>query len=348
MPMPPMPPMPPIPPMPPMASALSSLGSSTTTASAVVKREATPDASSNAVRTTLVGSMMPAPIIWTYSLRMASYPKSSLPSTTFWTTTAASTPAFWAICMQGCLSALRTIPTPVRWSSFSVLTLSSEGRQRSRAVPPPGTMPSSTAARVAFRASFTRSFFSFTSTSLEPPTRSTATPLARRASRSPSFSFSYSELLSSISSLICPTRRSMSSFLPLPLSSSVSSLVMSTSPTWPRSDACTSSSLMRLASSPNTMPPVATAMSCSVALRLSPKPGAFTAATCRPTLSLLSTKVLSASPSTSSAMMTKGRRWELASSRAGMMACTFEIFFSLSNSRASWNSTLAPLLVLMK
>jgi hypothetical protein len=38
-----------------------------------------------------------------------------------------------------------------------------------RAVPPPGTMPSSTAALVAFRASVTRSFFSFTSTSLDPP-----------------------------------------------------------------------------------------------------------------------------------------------------------------------------------
>lgn len=42
--------------------------------------------------------------------------------------------------------------------------------QRSSAQPPPGTMPSSTAARVAFRASVTLSFFSFTSTSLVPPT----------------------------------------------------------------------------------------------------------------------------------------------------------------------------------
>jgi hypothetical protein len=37
------------------------------------------------------------------------------------------------------------------------------------ATPPPGTMPSSTAALVAFMASVTRSFFSFTSTSLAPP-----------------------------------------------------------------------------------------------------------------------------------------------------------------------------------
>lgn len=45
--------------------------------------------------------------------------------------------------------------------------------QRSNAQPPPGTMPSSTAARVAFRASVTLSFFSFTSTSLVPPTYKT-------------------------------------------------------------------------------------------------------------------------------------------------------------------------------
>ena len=46
-------------------------------------------------------------------------------------------------------------------------------------------------------------------------------------------------------------------------------------------------------------------MSCSMALRRSPKPGAFTAATLRPPRSLLTTSVASASPSTSSAMMTQ-------------------------------------------
>jgi hypothetical protein len=48
-----------------------------------------------------------------------------------------------------------------------------------RDTPPPGTMPSSTAARVAWVASSTRSFFSLTSTSAAPPTRITATPPAR-------------------------------------------------------------------------------------------------------------------------------------------------------------------------
>lgn len=44
--------MPPIPPIPPAGSAGSSLGISVITASAVVKREATPEASVMAVRTT--------------------------------------------------------------------------------------------------------------------------------------------------------------------------------------------------------------------------------------------------------------------------------------------------------
>ena len=59
---------------------------------------------------------------------------------------------------------------------------------RASGTPPPGTMPSSTAARVACSASSTRSLRSFTSTSVEPPTRITATPPASFASRSCSFS----------------------------------------------------------------------------------------------------------------------------------------------------------------
>jgi hypothetical protein len=45
------------------------------------------------------------------------------------------------------------------------------------------------------------------------------------------------------------------------------------------------------------VPPVRIAMSCSMALRRSPKPGAFTAAIFRPPRSLLTTSVASASPS---------------------------------------------------
>ena len=55
-----------------------------------------------------------------------------------------------------------------------------------------------------------------------------------------------------------------------------------------------------------TWPPVRMAMSSSIALRRSPKPGALTAATLRPPRSLLTTRVASASPSTSSAMISSG------------------------------------------
>jgi hypothetical protein len=55
-----------------------------------------------------------------------------------------------------------------------------------------------------------------------------------------------------------------------------------------------------------TWPPVRIAMSSSIALRRSPKPGALTAATLRPPRSLLTTRVASASPSTSSAMISSG------------------------------------------
>ena len=55
---------------------------------------------------------------------------------------------------------------------------------------PPGTTPSSTAARVECSASSTRAFFSFISTSVAAPTRITATPPASLATRSCSFSLS--------------------------------------------------------------------------------------------------------------------------------------------------------------
>ena len=58
----------------------------------------------------------------------------------------------------------------------------------SKATPPPGRMPSSTAARVACRASSTRAFFSFISLSVAAPTLTLATPPASFARRSSSFS----------------------------------------------------------------------------------------------------------------------------------------------------------------
>jgi len=80
--------------------------------------------------------------------------------------------------------------TPTAWSSFFVSSLSRDFSTRTRATPPPGTTPSSTAARVACRASSTRAFFSFISISVAAPTLITATPPESFATRSCSFSLS--------------------------------------------------------------------------------------------------------------------------------------------------------------
>src|SRR5262245_11721841 len=72
--------------------------------------------------------------------------------------------------------------------SLGVFSLASADCERISATPPPGRMPSSTAARVAFSASSTRFFFSLTSISVTPPTLITATPPASLARRSWSFS----------------------------------------------------------------------------------------------------------------------------------------------------------------
>ena len=63
-------------------------------------------------------------------------------------------------------------------------------------------------------------------------------------------------------------------------------------------------------------------MSCSIALRRSPKPGALTAATLRPPRSLLTTRVASASPSTSSAMISSGLPDWITNSSSGTIGCS--------------------------
>ncbi len=81
-------------------------------------------------------------------------------------------------------------PTDLKRGIDTDVTFDSAALARSRATPPPGTMPSCTAARVALSASSMRSFFSLTSTSVAPPTRMTATPPESLARRSCSFSLS--------------------------------------------------------------------------------------------------------------------------------------------------------------
>ena len=74
--------------------------------------------------------------------------------------------------------------------------------------------------------------------------------------------------------------------------------------------------------------PVSTAMSSSIALRRSPYPGALTATTCNTPRSLLITRVLSASPLTSSAMISRGFLAAMTFSRKGTSFVTESIFSS--------------------
>merc|ERR1719154_873014 len=320
-----------------MAAAGSAFsGMSVMTHSAVHRREATPAASVKAVLTTLTGSMMPASIILHITSLAASKPSLELVhSLTLLTMTEASSPAFVAIWNRGLVRAYLTISIPFLWSSLTAVIPSKTERHLIRATPPLGTIPSSTAALVVLRASVTRSFFSLTSTSEAPPTFRTATPEAILAILSCSFSFSYSLLVSSIWSLIISTLLLMSASDPPPLRSMQSSLVTVTSPTLPKSWIWTSSSFRVSPSVPKTRPPVQAAMSCMVFFLLSPKPGALTATTWSPILSLLMTRVERASPSMSSAMIRSGLLCWLDSSRAGMMAWMLVIFFSENRTRQS-------------
>src|SRR5437016_5181215 len=110
----------------------------------------------SARRVTLAGSITPALTRSPNSPVSALKPKfSSLDSRTRPTTTAPSCPAFRAIWRRGSSSARFTMFTPIASSSWS-LSFSRTGKQRRRATPPPETMPSSTAARVACMASSTR------------------------------------------------------------------------------------------------------------------------------------------------------------------------------------------------
>ena len=71
-------------------------------------------------------------------------------------------------------------------------------------------------------------------------------------------------------------------------------------------------------------------MSCSIALRRSPKPGALTATDLKVARILFTTRVARASPSTSSATMSRGLPVCMTFSRTGTMSLTFEILESMS------------------
>ena len=89
-----------------------------------------------------------------------------------------------------------------------------------------------------------------------------------------------------------------------------------------------------------TCPPVSMAMSSSIDFLLSPNPGALTAATLSPPLSLFTTKVASASPSTSSAIINNGLPDLTTASSSGSKSCKLDNFPSFSKMNGSSNSQI--------
>ena len=84
-----------------------------------------------------------------------------------------------------------------------------------------------------------------------------------------------------------------------------------------------------------TVPPVRMAISSSISLRRSPKPGALMQHTFRVPRSLFTSRVDSASPSTSSATISRRRPDWATCSRMGSRSWMEEIFLSVSRMRAS-------------
>ena len=138
----------------------------------------------------------------------------------------------------------------------------------------------------------------------------------------------------SISAFNWLIRPLMSSSEPAPSMIVVSSFVMTIFFAVPNKSRVTFSSL-RPTSSLMTWPPVRIAMSCNIALRRSPKPGALTATLLNVPRILLTTKVASASPSMSSAMMTNGRPLCITFSSTGNMSRTFVILLDTKRMYAS-------------
>ena len=89
-------------------------------------------------------------------------------------------------------------------------------------------------------------------------------------------------------------------------------------------------------------------MSCSIALRRSPKPGALTAATLSPPRSLLTTRVAKASPSMSSAMISSGLPDWMTNSSSGTIGCSEPSFFSWIRMTASSSSAIILSALVMK
>ena len=120
----------------------------------------------------------------------------------------------------------------------------------------------------------------------------------------------------------------MSASVPDPSTNVVSSLLETTLLALPKSATSTESNL-RPTSSLITFPPVRIAMSCNIALRRSPKPGALTPRIFNVPRNLFTTRVAKASPSISSAIITTFLVTFNMFSKAGKISATAETFLSV-------------------
>ena len=207
-----------IPPMsgmpPPAAPAPSFSGGSATIASVVRMFLAIEAAFCSAERVTMVGSMTPALIRSPYSPVVRVEALARLHAADLVDHDRALEPGVLGDLAERLLERAADDLRARCASSASSRSLGSIASCAfSSATPPPGTMPSSSAARVACSASSTRCFFSFISVSVAAPTLTTATPPASFASRSWSFSRSKSESVFSISERIWLIRPSICSLL---------------------------------------------------------------------------------------------------------------------------------------
>mmetsp|Transcript_84734 Transcript_84734/g.236483 ORF Transcript_84734/g.236483 Transcript_84734/m.236483 type:complete len:272 (-) Transcript_84734:731-1546(-) len=241
-------------------------------------------------------------------------------------------PAFAAIFRIGATIASATMTAPRSSSSAKfLLAHSRSSRERwQRAVPPPGTMPSSTAAFVALIASSMRNFLSLSSVSVVAPTLIKATPPTSFANRFRSCSLVYSLFVSSIWARIW-AQRSSSASLGASATIVVESFFTVTRRASPKSSNCTLSNF-RPNSSVRYVAPVTNAISWRMAFRLSPKPGAWIAQQSTMPRSLLRISVARTSFSMVSATMSKGLFTCLASVSMGMSSfCAMETFWFVTS-----------------
>ena len=143
------------------------------------------------------------------------------------------------------------------------------------------------------------------------------------------------------------TRSSTSAFFPLPPTIVVASLLAITLRARPSMASSMLSSLSPT-SSEITFAPVSTAMSASISFLRSPKAGAFTASALNVPRSLLTTRSAKASPSTSSAIITKFLETCTNFSKKGTRSAAEEIFLSVTRMKgSSYSASMRSGLVIM-